>query len=380
VLPVVRWWFVMRTSVCVVLLLLCVFAVCGVSARRPFPPRHADLTTAAAASAPVAAAAAAPKAPVRAALNSRPIIGIFTLANSDDPNETGSTIPAPYVKWLEQSSARVAPIPFNAPKDELDRLFAGINGLLYTGGGLSLAADSFFFNQALYLFNKAKAANDAGDVFPIWGSCQGFQIMNLMAAQPANHTDILKCLKYDSTNLPLALDFTSAAASSQLFGPTQSIPAVMDGASLHPTIYEAFATMNLTMNLHNCGVDPADFAADPILPTFYKVLSTNVDKKGLPFVSTIEGIKYPFWAAQWHAERTQFQWNPTELLSHTAIGVSTHSYVSQRWMMLARQSQHKFPDYKTEEASLIDNFLPTWSTDDGSGIPDQQNYEFVFKY
>ena len=57
--------------------------------------------------------------------------------------------------------------------------------------------------------------------------------------------------------------------------------------------------------------DPADFARDPVLPTFYNILSTNEDKKGLPFVSSIEGIKYPFWATQWHAERTQFEWYGT---------------------------------------------------------------------
>lgn len=145
-----------------------------------------------------------------AQVNTRPIIGIFSLANSDNANETGSIIPAGYVKWLEQAGARVAVIPFNAPHDVLDQLFASINGLLFTGGGLTLGIDTLFFNQALYMFNKAMAANDAGDVFPIWGSCQGFQLMHLLAAQPKVHSDVLKCLIYNSTNLPLSLDFTDA--------------------------------------------------------------------------------------------------------------------------------------------------------------------------
>lgn len=74
----------------------------------------------------------------------------------------GSIIPAGYVKWLEQAGARVAVIPFNAPHDVLDQLFDSINGLLFTGGGLTLGIDTLFFNQALYMFNKAMAANDAG--------------------------------------------------------------------------------------------------------------------------------------------------------------------------------------------------------------------------
>lgn len=312
-----------------------------------------------------------------ATLNPRPVIGIFTLANSDNPTETGSIIPAAYVKWLEQGGARVAVIPFNAPRNVLDQLFDGINGLLYTGGGLSLDVDTVFFQNALYLFNKAKAVNDAGDVFPIWGSCQGFQMMHLLAARPRNHNDILKCLKYDSTNIALPLDFTEEAVDSQLFGPMRKLPAYVDGSS-SLSMYDVIATENITMNLHNCGVDPRDFYNDPVLPNFYRLTSTNVDLKGLPFVSSIEGIKYPFWATQWHAERTQYEWGVTEKLAHTAQSVAVHSYVAQRWMMLARQSSHRFPTPEAEAAALIFRYLPTYSGSNAGSM--SQTYRFTFNF
>lgn len=212
----------------------------------------------------------------------------------------------------------------------------------------------------LSLFRSVLSA----DVFPIWGSCQGFQLMHLLAAQPKNHSDVLKCEIYNSTNLPLSLDFTDAAPTSKLFGPATLLPSIVDGASMHPTIYEALATQNITMNLHNCGVNPRDFYADPVLPKFYEVLSTNVDTKGLPFVSTIEGINYPFWAAQWHAERMQFEWDTPELLAHNAQAIAAHSYVAQRWMMQARQSMHKFPSAEAELASLIYSYQPTYTGND----------------
>jgi hypothetical protein len=72
--------------VCAVLALVC---VCGADALRV---RSGGFSTGAAA-APVAAA------PRKAATtNPRPIIGIFSLAMSDDDNETRSMIPASYVK------------------------------------------------------------------------------------------------------------------------------------------------------------------------------------------------------------------------------------------------------------------------------------------
>jgi gamma-glutamyl hydrolase len=312
--------------------------------------------------------------------NPRPIVGVFSLANSDDPAETGSIIPADYVKWLEQGGVRVAVVPFNAPLPVLDALFTGINGLLFTGGGLSLNATTLYFQQALYLFDKAKAANDAGDFFPIWGTCQGFQMLHLLAAMPANHADVLKCEAYDSENLPLALNFTDAAPTSQLFGPAALVPAIMDGASMHPTIYEAFGTQNITMNLHNCGVNPADFDSNPILPSFYTMLSTNVDRKGLPFVSSIEGIKYPFWATQFHPERTQFEWDLGERLSKTPQAVASSAYLSQRLAMQARESTHAFPDPASEAAALIYNYIPTFTGDGPGSYPEQQTYEFTFTY
>ena len=50
---------------------------------------------------------------------------------------------------------------------------------------------------------------------------------------------------------------------------------------------------NVTMNNHQSGVSPTTFTTNSALASFYRVLSTNVDRKGKPFVSSIEGIKYP---------------------------------------------------------------------------------------
>lgn len=326
----------------------------------------------------------APKIPHTLAtdeINPRPIVGIVSLANSDEPGETGSIIPASYVKWLEQAGARVAVIPFNAPPAETDRLFKGLNGLLFTGGGLSLEYDTVYWKQAVYLWNKAKALNDQGDVFPIWGSCQGFQLMHLLVARPARIDDVLVCEAYDSTNVPMRLDMTQHAPGSKLFGPAQFVPALMDGSNMNPTVYDVFATHNITQNLHNCGIDPDTFARNPHLPSFYRILSNNVDLQGKPFVSTIEAIRYPFWAAQWHAERTQFEWNVKEKLAHTAESIAAHSYVAQRWMMLARQSKQRYPSMEEEVRHLVYQFTPVFNGNNTQdSYPSQQVYRFNFEY
>jgi len=312
--------------------------------------------------------------------NLRPIVGIVSLANSDSPDETKSSISAAYVKWLEQAGARVAVVPFNAPHDVLDQLFDGINGLLFTGGGLSLDADSLYFKQALYLFNKAKEANDAGDFFPIWGTCQGFQLLNLLAALPEDHASILKCNAYDSTNIVLPLDFSAEAPTSLLYGPAQKVAAFVDGSSSE-SIYDVLAKRNVTMNLHNCGVSPEDFNNNPVLPSFYYSLSTNVDLRGKPFISTIQGRRYPFIGTQYHSERVQFEWDFPEKLNHEGYSIAVASYISQRFMGFVRKSQHKFPSVEAETAALIYMYTPTYNGDNPHDTyPAQQVYYFDFKY
>jgi hypothetical protein len=48
------------------------------------------------------------------------------------------------------------------------------------------------------------------------------------------------------------------------------------------------------------------------LKSFFQLLSTNVDRKGKAFVSSVEAFNFPIYATQWHPERPQFDWTPTE--------------------------------------------------------------------
>ena len=61
---------------------------------------------------------------------------------------------------------------------------------------------------------------------------------------------------------------------------------------------QIFQSQNVTMNNHQMGVTPADFAAAPSLASRFTVLSTNLDRVGKRFVSSIEGKTLPIYAAQ----------------------------------------------------------------------------------
>ena len=123
------------------------------------------------------------------ATNDAPVIGILTVPLDAEPScvtiaqRLGRTSDASlscatafYPKFVEGSGARAVWIPYNANHSVLDALFNSINGILFTGGGVSLTFNSTYLQTAQYLFNKVLAANDANDFFPLHGTCMGFQV------------------------------------------------------------------------------------------------------------------------------------------------------------------------------------------------------------
>lgn len=128
-------------------------------------------------------------------------------------------------------------------------------------------------------------------------------------------------------------------------------------------------------------IHPTDFKNDPILPKFFKMLSTNVDLNGRPFVSSVEAISFPFFALQWHAERTQFEWSINDDLDHGALSIAVHSYVAQRWLFHVRKNQHRFPSVKQEQQALIYQYAPYYNGNSTSSLyPSQQIYSFNFQF
>ena len=195
---------------------------------------------------PIAAAiivvvSASPAAPT----NSRPVIGVLTQPTDCDGSFNLSTwgnsyLVASYVKWVESAGARVVPVPWNATADELKVFFQQTNGLLFPGGGTSVSAKSntTYRQTGVTLFELAKAANQAGDVYPLWGTCLGFEELMDLSVSPL---EVLKrTTGTDPLLAPLAL--SADAASSRLLGGTA-------GEACRATL----SSQNATINLHHMG-------------------------------------------------------------------------------------------------------------------------------
>jgi gamma-glutamyl hydrolase len=76
-----------------------------------------------------------------------------------------------YVKYLESSGARTVPLVYQGDMNKILEKIDHLNGIFYPGGG---SGQEDFIEMGRAIFMKVKAKNDAGEYYPIWGTCQGF--------------------------------------------------------------------------------------------------------------------------------------------------------------------------------------------------------------
>ncbi|XP_017284707.1 zgc:171566 [Kryptolebias marmoratus] len=288
-------------------------------------------------------------------LNDRPIIGVLAQENlPGDQFAAGfSYIAASYVKFLESGGARVVPIRINRTEEEYTKLFYSINGLLLPGGDVDIQT-SQFSRAARIFYNLALKANDAGDYFPIWGTCQGFQQLSVLTARK----NLLTLTKTKSVALRLTL--TPAAQSSRLF---RSFPK---------DLLQTLTDENITSNFHRWSLSMQNYSRNAKLKRFYKVLSTNSDGEK-EFISTMEAYRYPFYAVQWHPEKSPFEWIDKPGMVHSISAVRTSFYSASFFISEAMKSQHRFSSPAEEDKALIYNHQPVYR---GMTAVFVQNYYF----
>ena len=292
-----------------------------------------------------------------------PIIGVLAVPveNSDcitlrkyASGETTSCFHSLYVKWLEAAGARIVPLPFDLPEAKLEELLGSLNGALITGGETDLTnLDSPYMRAAQHLYQHALATHADGVTWPLWGTCMGMQVLSILGA---GSSSVLLSHAYDSEQLQLPLALTPAAATSALL-----CKDCLPGDTLF-----VLTQQNSTVNLHHDGVPPSAFSTSSKLSSAFQVLSTNVDKQGKAFVSTIEataGAK--IFGVQWHPERPQFEFNvdgDTAYMSHAPAVNSAMFAVASRFVYFARCNNRRFSDPRAEAAALIYNWKPVGDT------------------
>lgn len=285
-----------------------------------------------------------------ASATSRPIVGVLaqeisrSYARKLHQSNATSYISASYVKAAEASGARVVPIFIKRSLQYYRRIMSSINGLILPGGDVDLSAPAGFAAAAKQLLQIAVQFNDAGDYFPIFGVCQGYEL--LMFLENNNNHDILTKCECNNVNLPL--NFKKDFMSSKLF---RDAPK---------PIVNILQTLPVTSNHHSFCVTEENLRKYR-LDLDWRVMSTNDDVHNLTFISTSESRRYPFFGVQFHPEKNAYEWRPSQNNPHSRKAIVSARYFYDWFIQEASKSDHRFVSADDENRALIYTYSPVYT-------------------
>jgi len=175
----------------------------------------------------------------------------------------------------------------------------------------------------------------------------GFEFLVMLAGGK----DVLQT-GFDAENISLPLIFPTmedVAKSGGIYS--------MD-SKLYPisrSMRETLTMTNITMNNHINGITPSQFMASTNLTQLFHITSTNFDRNGRPFVSTIESRNYPIYGTQYHPEKNNFEFGlrhglspftkyysdePYEAINHSEEAVELSMQLALFFVGQVRRSTH----------------------------------------
>lgn len=290
----------------------------------------------------------------------RPIVGIVSQPLGEETNQ--SYIAASYVKWIESSGARVAPLIFDRPAEELRSIFDASNAIVFPGGDASLSEDSAYFQTLKLLFEWTKDANAVGDYFPLYGACLGLEALAILVS--GNHSILSDTNAQDD---PVPLHLATRTADSpflEYLGPKH-----VEQALQKPIAYEN----------HAKGLLVDSYYVDQRLRDTFRLLTVSYDRNGQAYVSSMEGKDAPILALQFHPEKNAYEWNTEEHIPHSMDAVEFSQRIGNYVGKLARNSKHRPTSSSQERSMLIYQYPVTYtgySTKTGVESTFEQEYRF----
>jgi len=231
-------------------------------------------------------------------IGQKPVIGIVSTPsdfhNIYDPEEF-SYIKGSYAEFIDAADAIPIAIPWDLPERELISVLDSINGVLFTGGDASLwEYDSSsnelvftnFTKRAAFILRYAIHLNDKGIYYPVYGICQGHEVITLGIAgkvSPIDHFVHPGQLDY--------VEITMKGRDSRMFSgmPDHLVEFLKDQKNMYYN--------------HRYGFNMSLLYDHQALNDFFYITAKGTDDNGKEFVAAMEAKEYPIYTVQYHPER-----------------------------------------------------------------------------
>uniref|UniRef100_A0A1B6EFZ1 folate gamma-glutamyl hydrolase n=1 Tax=Clastoptera arizonana TaxID=38151 RepID=A0A1B6EFZ1_9HEMI len=271
----------------------------------------------------------------------RPILGV--LAQEFRLSRGKSFVPAAYVKAVEASGARVVPIFINRTFEYYQDTLNKINGVVLPGGGVNFVDHEGYADAGRIIYETAMKMNEEGDYFPIFGVCQGYQLL-MFLANDNNCSIMSKCESFEA----LPLMFKPNFRNSSLFRDAPEI------------IINYLKTLQVTSNHHRFCVTEESLR-NAKLDSTWRVMSVNSDPFNNTFISSSESSLYPFVGVQFHPEKNAYEWNINQTFNpHFPEAIESGRYFYDWIVKAARKNNHSYSSVEEEQDQLIYNYNPSY--------------------
>jgi len=194
----------------------------------------------------------------------------------------------------------------------------------------------------------ALKANAAGDYFPVFGICLGFELMSMSVA---DNSSILVSIKTGTDN-PKNLYPLVEKNESKMFYHME-----------HDLYYDGIRNKKLAYFHHSFTVDPKAWESNKHLAGNFTVTSVTNDTEKTTYAATVEGKNIPFFGVQFHPEKDTFEWPTSQDLPHNADATNFQQHWANFFVNHTKLNNHTMTSELFMELN-IHRFLPWHISDD----------------
>jgi len=278
---------------------------------------------------------------------SKPVIGILSTPSDFHGQyspEEYSYIKNSYAEFVEAGNAVPVAIPWDMPDKDLLLLLDSLNGILFTGGDASMwvyndkiddVEFTEFTKRAAFIFNYVIHLNDKGIHYPLFGICQGHEMIAMAFHTKPHIIDHYKHpSKFDK------VEITDAGKNSRMF------------SALPDHLAEFIKNEKAQFYNHRYGFNTSLLQEHKHLDDFFFITAVGVDDNGKEFIAGLEAKEYPIFTTQYHPERVLSEWKNKTQFKHPEEAAQASIIQAQFFVSEAKKNNNKF---KTEEA--LNTFL-----------------------
>ena len=185
--------------------------------------------------------------------------------------------PTKYIQWVESAGITPVCIPYDVNKKELLKCLDKVQGVLWTGGDIDNSTytkeqRNTYINTLYTTYEVAKKYNDNSRHYPIWGMCQGFELLVLFQHGKFYRKGLTK----HEQDGKYPIHFFQSTKMTDWFS---------------KKMIDKMKTTKCVIQHHMLGFDIEDYP-------YLNIMSTQDD-----FINIIEYKRYPFYGVQFHLEK-----------------------------------------------------------------------------